>query len=653
MMLNNTPQILGLTLITLSTTVQAAPAESCSGDFFSYKQQSTTDTLPTIKINAQGLLQLNAGEVLTLSTEFTASGEPSFVWCAPLGNLVKSGSILNTVNYQAPTHILEDQVVPIGVQIDDNGRVEGDTILVFLRKSTAGHIIVGTDKSRVLVYTPQATLSTTIPVSTSAAIIATKDIDNDGTEEIAVQNDATYEVTGDKTDVAVTSDMFVIKADVKGDIAAETITGSQTKNEVSISGQIITVFNPTDVIQARKGNKKDWVTLCHKGKTQEYPESAVPGHLGHGDTHGACSSSPPSNNGNKKVTICHNDEQTGKKQTITISENALDTHLKNHSDTLGACSGAIGHAGVNIAVADFNQDGKMDIVAAMANKGGGIEVITGDGTKLGGFTAFSNDTGVIISAGNILGDETPEIIAAPIGSSEITIFDLQGTVLKSFTIDGTVTSLAIPQQPKLLIDKDTEDSEDTETLVVISAPTCPSSGSITTITSTCIGNNAELPKDIAISEGVSVANVQLDSTDKIDGIVGNSTIKEGAVVEGGTFTGNMTNKGTLKNAHFTGYLLKGGTLAGIINVEFNGSRGLRLGHIQDVELAADAIIIGGVLSGEIKGNSDKPALILNALIKKGTKLSHVHLGADVKMEEGVEELKGVKHVSTTFENLNN
>ncbi|MEK7990913.1 MAG: FG-GAP repeat protein [Thiotrichaceae bacterium] len=318
--------------------------------------------------------------------------------------------------------------------------------------------------------------------------------------------------------------------------------------------------------------------------------------------------------------------------------------------------------GVNVAVADFNQDGKMDIVAAMASNGSDIEIITGDGTLLSSFTAFDSNTGVIVAAGNILGDTTPEIIAAPVGSSEITIFDIQGIALNSFTIDsGTVTSLAIAKQfaPTQIteviqppVEKTTEiEEQDNFMKDVISAPICPSIETSTNIISGCKGNGAELPEGTAISKDASVSNVVVTSTPNIKGTIGNSEIKEDAIVDGGTFTGEIANYGTLKNINFRGYLLKGGILAGIINVKYNGSKGTGLGNIQDVELAEDAILIGGVLWGTIKGNPAKPATIWKAWIRKGAKISHVRLGRDVKLDDGVERGEGVTYENITYEDL--
>lgn len=107
------------------------------------------------------------------------------------------------------------------------------------------------------------------------------------------------------------------------------------------------------------------VTICHKPgtpaqQTMTLPASAVPGHLGHGDTEGPCPDStpeppqpqptatpaPPSppgggNNGggngggNGLVTMCHK-PGTPAEQTIQVPQSAVAAHL-NHGDTMGPC----------------------------------------------------------------------------------------------------------------------------------------------------------------------------------------------------------------------------------------------------------------------------------------------------------------------------
>lgn len=94
-------------------------------------------------------------------------------------------------------------------------------------------------------------------------------------------------------------------------------------------------------------------------------------------------------------------------------------------------------------------------------------------------------------------------------------------------------------------------------------------------------------------------------------------------------------------------MLRGGVLAGVIETIIADT----LGNIEDVALAENTILIGGVLQGFINGNPEKPALIIKARIKKGAKLSHVKLGRDVKLDDGVEMGEGVEYENTTFEDL--
>jgi len=54
-----------------------------------------------------------------------------------------------------------------------------------------------------------------------------------------------------------------------------------------------------------------------------------------------------------------------------------------------------------------------------------------------------------------------------------------------------------------------------------------------------------------------------------------------------------------------------------------------------VTLLAGTKIIGGTLKGTIKGDKKSPAVLEKVRIKKGSKLSGVKLGKDVKLEKGV------------------
>ena len=88
------------------------------------------------------------------------------------------------------------------------------------------------------------------------------------------------------------------------------------------------------------------VTICHippgnpdNPQTITVSENALPAHLEHGDSLGACPEdpSPPDDQYNEKVLICHippGDPENA--HTIRVSENAVPAHLA-HGDSEGAC----------------------------------------------------------------------------------------------------------------------------------------------------------------------------------------------------------------------------------------------------------------------------------------------------------------------------
>jgi hypothetical protein len=90
------------------------------------------------------------------------------------------------------------------------------------------------------------------------------------------------------------------------------------------------------------------ITICHKPgtpaqKTLVLPESAIPGHLGHGDTLGPCLDLTPTPTitptatptATLRITICHK-PGTPAQKTLVLPEPAIPGHL-DHGDTLGPC----------------------------------------------------------------------------------------------------------------------------------------------------------------------------------------------------------------------------------------------------------------------------------------------------------------------------
>ena len=130
-----------------------------------------------------------------------------------------------------------------------------------------------------------------------------------------------------------------------------TITATVTISPTITITPTVTI-TPTETITPT-GTAEAFVTICHKPgtpaeQTKTIPESALNGHLGHGDTMGPCPEDtpvpppapgstptpPPSSGGT--VTICHK-PGTPAEKTMVVNESGLSGHL-GHGDTIGACN---------------------------------------------------------------------------------------------------------------------------------------------------------------------------------------------------------------------------------------------------------------------------------------------------------------------------
>ncbi|MGF1723912.1 PEP-CTERM sorting domain-containing protein [Photobacterium nomapromontoriensis] len=126
----------------------------------------------------------------------------------------------------------------------------------------------------------------------------------------------------------------------------------------SIYNQVFTLFILTlfSVISLPLLAANDSI-ICHKPgtpaeNTLSVNQNALPGHLGHGDTLGACVSDDDdnsvdnnggntnaanNNSGGNNVIICHL-PGTPAENTISVNQSALSGHL-GHGDISGACDG--------------------------------------------------------------------------------------------------------------------------------------------------------------------------------------------------------------------------------------------------------------------------------------------------------------------------
>jgi hypothetical protein len=111
----------------------------------------------------------------------------------------------------------------------------------------------------------------------------------------------------------------------------------------------------------------------------------------------------------------------------------------------GKCKGKGVTYGVNVALDDFDNDGKADIVAAQSSKGSQIEIYSSTvGELLNTFPAFESQKGVVVTVGNVVNDGQPEIIVGEAKGNLIRGFNLNGEQLFEFQAlkSGTISSLA-------------------------------------------------------------------------------------------------------------------------------------------------------------------------------------------------------------------
>ena len=686
-------------------TLHAANDDVCIGNFFEQNEEILDVTPPTVRMLTRQMLQLKAGDSLIVSLDYTAdSPDPSFFSCVEKGQLVAETPDFKQLKYIAPPYIKDTQIMRWGVQISDNlGYVGGDSLWLRLVASGAGYpyIIVGTGDNKILIYAPTGDLEKDFVAI--AQHLAALDSDEDGLDEIIADEGsqiAVYEFNGETSGPLSLESVFFVKGDVDGDGSLETITGSETANEISVDGVSFSVFTESVETSTRRatrkgakgkgnsGNKpstqanntnkssgnsnkgnsnKSNVTICHKGKqTKTLPESALKGHLGHGDTMGACSSpvvqdkepdktpdkkpdkapEENKNNNDRKVTVCHKG-----RETITISINALPAHL-GHGDTEGACAtgntGSSGNGGntstkygVNVAAGDVNGDGKDEIVVAMASQGSRIEVYNGEQERLLAFDAFSSQNGVLVATGDINNDGKAEIIAAEINGSEIRIFDGNGESVESFPVSGQIISLAFGQgviETDEQIEKVDDSSGSTGTGSTADS-TEPSTVGATTPDSSTVADSTKPESSNADNEAVEstpddgISQTMPNLPEQLVGVpittappvfspppttgtigethqysgqtITDAEIETDASISNVQLAGEIENQGLVSNATvLPEATFRGGQMSGYINNQ---------GTIADIDFVG-AEIVGGQLSGKITVNSDSRSGLLGVLI---------------------------------------
>jgi len=120
-------------------------------------------------------------------------------------------------------------------------------------------------------------------------------------------------------------------------------------------------------------------------------------------------------------------------------------------------------------------------------------------------------------------------------------------------------------------------------------------------------------------------------------LISNLTVLPEAQVQGGQYSGYIVNQGSLTDIEFVGALIDGGMLAGTIS-----NRSRIGGTLQNVHLAENTVINGGYLAGMVEGDPQAPAWLEHLTVKAGSTLTHVILGNNVVIADGVTLGDGVE-----------
>jgi len=160
-----------------------------------------------------------------------------------------------------------------------------------------------------------------------------------------------------------------------------------------------------------------------------------------------------------------------------------------------------------------------------------------------------------------------------------------------------------------------------------------------------------LTDDIEIGESGSMTNAVVESQVINHGWVYSSHIEMGASISGGIISGSMTVEGSLTNFDFRGASINGRNEAGEIVGMLGGTiinNSKVGGYIENVLLAPNTSIWGGVLRNQIIGDANRPALLKNLKVWPGSKLDNVIIGPGVKLPKKVSLGVGVQIATQSF-----
>jgi YD repeat-containing protein len=179
-------------------------------------------------------------------------------------------------------------------------------------------------------------------------------------------------------------------------------------------------FTPFVTTNARRKNEK--VTVCHNGKDLEIASSALPAHLGHGDTSGSCSTTTTNNSSSGSITTGSSSTSTGTSLTTDNSSGA----------TMIANSCNIGVEG--LLLNNTLQDGKPILLVA---QNGNTEIQTFDtnGLLLKTLPLNINNQAITSLAGTNIDVSLPVISELPPPGVALTDVSVIGTPEKPLEVE--------------------------------------------------------------------------------------------------------------------------------------------------------------------------------------------------------------------------
>jgi len=219
----------------------------------------------------------------------------------------------------------------------------------------------------------------------------------------------------------------------------------------------------------------------------------------------------------------------------------------------------------------------------------------------------------------ISGDSTEKTVTVVMTNDT----EIEGNELFTVTLFDETHSESLDSATVFIYDDD----------IVVELQHCPSRG---LIDFTCNAQGETLTS-VTVAEGASLANAVLEDFVYNQGWISNSTVQTATELLGGIITGYMTNKGTMTDFEFRGALVKGGTLSG--DITNNSTVG---GTFKDVHLTANTRIRGGKLQGIITGDVNAPARLENVEVKDNSYLSGVVISDTVKLGDNVVFGEGVR-----------